>query len=107
MSIGKLKNKVVIQQPGTTRDAGGQKVPSWTTLANVWADIRFPSGLQAIKADAPSSIVRASVRIRARADVQPGMRVVSTVGTLDIKAVLPNLEDRRYVDLTCEQVTNG
>jgi len=102
MQIGKLKNRIRIQQRGAGQDELGQPVDTWADLATVWADIAHPSGLQSIRADAESSVVKASIRIRRRADVTAGMRVVYGTTVYDIQAVLPNERSRDYVDLVCE-----
>jgi SPP1 family predicted phage head-tail adaptor len=100
-----LKHRVSIQRPPTDQDEAGQPTGGWTTFATVWADIRQASGLETIKADAPTSQVKASIRIRRRTDVTAAMRVVHGSTTYEIKAVLDDLADRRHVDLACEVVS--
>lgn len=103
MRAGTLKDWITIQYPGSVKDELGQPIPGWTTLDSMWADIRFPSGLTVVRADAPVSIIKASIRIRRRTDVLPTMRVVDDEGRIyDIKAVLPNKQSRQYIDLVCE-----
>ncbi|MOA62674.1 Phage head-tail joining protein [compost metagenome] len=55
-----------------------------------------------IKADAEVSIVRASIRIRRRTDVDAGMRVLLGAVVYDIEAVLPG-PTREYADLVCKR----
>lgn len=105
MKAGPLNRLVTIQQPGTTQDEAGQPIPGWTTLATVWANIRHLSGVETIKADAPTSVVKASIRIRRRTDVTAAMRVVHGSTTYEIKAVLPDEESRERVDLACEVIS--
>lgn len=106
MDAGQLRDRVTIEQRGTTRDAAGQKVASWTTLATVWANVRHQSGAEAIRADSEVSIVKASIRVRFREDVTAGMRVVKGAAVFDIKAVLPDGQ-RAFVDLVCETGASG
>lgn len=107
MDAGKMNCLVQIQRQSTTRDAGGQKTGAWDLFTSVWANIRHQSGEQSIQAEAEVSVVRASIRIRWRTDVTAAMRVQHGAAVYEIRAVLPDQATRRWVDLVCEQVTNG
>lgn len=103
MEIGRLRSRVTLQSPSTEEDELGQPIPGWVDVASVWADIRNVSGLDAIKSGADVSIVRASARIRYRADVTAAMRLVFGATAYAITAVLPD-QRRKYLDLVCEVV---
>lgn len=102
MQAGRLNRRCVIQQPGTAEDELGQPIPGWVDVATVWADIRHKSGVEAIKAGAPVSTVQASIRIRYRAGVTAGMRVVHNLVAYNIQAVMPDVSGREFLDLACE-----
>jgi len=102
MQAGRLNRRCVIQQPGTAEDELGQPIPGWVDVATVWADIRMKSGIEAIKAGAPVSTVQASIRIRYRAGVTAGMRVVHNLVAYNIQAVMPDVSGREFLDLACE-----
>lgn len=102
MSIGQRKCKVAIQQLTAGQDSIGQPTQTWTTLASVWADIRYLNGMQTIRNDAQMSATKASVRIRRRTDVTTAMRVVYGTTEFAIVAVLPDEQDRNRLDLSCE-----
>ncbi len=104
MQAGKLNRRIAIEQRGTTQDAIGQPVETWTTVAEVWADVRYQRGLEAIKAGADVSVVNLSVRIRYRAGIDAGMRILHGSDVLDIQAVLPDAGRREYIDLACRKV---
>ena len=107
MQAGSLKDRIIIQRHTQAQDEWGSLIPgseAWQEVAKVWSDVKHPSGLGAIKADADVSIVRASIRIRRRTDVDAGMRVLFGSAAYDIKAVLPG-PSRDYVDLVCAKVT--
>lgn len=104
MQAGLLNRRVTLQAPGTTQDELGQPIPGWTDVATLWADIRMKSGLESIKAGAPVSVVQASIRVRYRAGITAGMRVVHNLQAFNITAVLPDVGGREYVDLVCELV---
>ena len=102
MQAGRLNRRCVLQAPGTAQDELGQPIPGWTDVASVWADIRMKSGLESIKAGAPVSVVQASIRIRYRAGINAGMRVVHNLQVYEILAVQPDVGGREYVDLVCQ-----
>ena len=106
MQAGRLNRRCVLQAPGTTTtDEIGQPLPGWTDVATVWGDIRMKSGLESIKAGSPVSTVQASIRIRYRAGINAGMRVVHNLVAYNIVAVMPDVSGREFIDLACEQVT--
>lgn len=105
MQAGRLNRRCVIQQPGTATDELGQPIPGWTDVATVWADIRMKSGLESIKAGASVSTVQASIRIRYRAGINAGMRIVHNLTAYNITAVQPDVGGREFVDLVAEVVT--
>jgi SPP1 family predicted phage head-tail adaptor len=102
-TTGQLRHYVTIQSQASGQDAAGQPNGAWGTHAIVWADIRHVSGLEAVKADAVTSVVKASIRIRARSGVTAAMRVVHGATTYQVLAVLPSA-DRKWTDLVCEVV---
>ena len=102
---GTLNRQVRIQAQTTTQDALGQPLLEWADVAIVWADIRMPKGMQAIKADASVSVAAASIRIRYRTDLNAGMRVLHGATVYQINAVLPDVAGRVFVDLACQVVT--
>lgn len=104
MQAGRLNRRCVLQTPSTATDEIGQPIPGWTDVATVWGDIRMKSGLESIKAGAQVSVVAASIRIRYRSDVNAGMRVVHNLVAYEIKAKLPDVSGREFLDLVCEVV---
>ena len=104
MQAGRLNRKCQLQSPSQSVDELGQPVPGWTDVATVWADIRMKSGLESIKAGASVSTVQASIRIRYRAGINAGMRLVHNLQAYEILAVQPDVGGREFVDLVCQVV---
>jgi SPP1 family predicted phage head-tail adaptor len=104
MDPGNLNRRVTIQRPDTGVDALGQPVGTWSDVAQVWASIINKSGLQALRADQPVSIVQSSIRIRYRADLTAAMRVMHGATVYEIVAVLPEEAGRQWTDLVCQVV---
>lgn len=102
-ATGKLNRRITIERRATGEDQIGQPVDAWETVAELWADVRFLSGISAIKASADVSISKVSIRIRHRTGLDAGMRVLFDGKTFDIQAVLPDGK-RQFVDLVCEVV---
>lgn len=103
IASGQLNSRITIERRSAARDGIGQPVVGWASFAVVWASIKHPSGLQAIKASADVSTVHASIRIRYRAGIDASMRVVHGADIYDIRAVLTN-RPAGYIDLVCEAI---
>jgi len=99
-----MNDRVQILKRIPGRDSAGQPVETWPVLRPVWANVKFQSGAGAMRANADLSIVKCSIRIRVRRDVDASMRVRHLGIDYDIKAVLPDSEDRDFMFLVCESV---
>ena len=107
MRAGTLNRRVTFKQLTDGQDEAGQPIQTWVDLVTVWANVRHLSGVETIKADAGTSIVKASIRIRRRTDINAGMRGYLGAAIYEIKAVLPDEESRERLDLACELVNGG
>ena len=96
MKAGQLRHRVQLQSRLEVFDDIGQPSTSWLTTATVWADVRYLSGLSAIKSGADVSLTKCSVRMRHRA-VNAGQRIVYGDEVFEIDAVLPDGK-REFVD---------
>ena len=105
MKAGMLNSRVTLQTLATGTDAIGQPVTTWADFASVWANIRYLSGIETVKADAQTSVVKASIRIRRRTDITSAMRVVFGTTTFQINVVLPDEQGREHIDLSVEVIT--
>ena len=102
MKAGMLRHRVTLQSRVDTVDDIGQPSTSWLTVATVWADVRYLSGLSAIKSGADISVSKCSIRMRYKA-VSAGQRIVYGDEVFEIDAVLPDGK-REYVDAVCKVV---
>ena len=108
MQAGRLTLLCLLQQPGTAVDELGQPVPDdWDTIAEVWCEPGYLSGIEAIRAGADTSVTKLSMLVRKRAGVTSAMRLVSKHdGTVfQINNVFPHRRDRSSMFLACEVVT--
>lgn len=106
MHAGQLRNVVTIEKRGEGYDEAGQPVTTWSTFATVRGDVRHLSGTETIKADALTPAVRTSIRIRWLEGVTAGMRAQVNDSVYEIRAVMPEMGKRRFIDLVCE-TTDG
>lgn len=106
MKAGTLRDRITIQRKTGHVDTDGQPMDAWEEVAKVWAHVRHQSGSEAIKANAETSTVRASIRIRWRTGIHAGMRVLHAGQVYDIQAVLPGAT-REHVDLVAVQGANN
>ena len=102
MKPEELRHRVEVQAQQATFDEIGQPSTAWQTVAQLWANVRYVSGLSAIKSGADTSVTKVSIRVRHGA-FNAGQRVLHDGKVFDIQAVLPDGR-REYVDLVCEAV---
>lgn len=95
-------NRITIRKRVTGSDTMGQPLTTWQDFATLWGGIRHLTGAAAIKANADISAVRASISVRRRADIEPGMQAVHGTTVYEIKAILPDRERRLDMFLVCE-----
>lgn len=103
MPAGKLNRRIVIRQMQAGTDAIGQPSTTWIDVVTIWADVRFVSGIETIKAGRETSTGRASVRIRATSGITAQMRVLIDGRDYDIVDVVPD-HGRAWLTLICESV---
>lgn len=101
----RAKNRrVIIRQLSAGQDDVGQPTQTWSTLATVWANVRYLSGSQAIQGGAETATSLASIRIAYRTNVTTAMQVVLGSTVFRITAVLPDEVNKLHTDLACEVV---
>lgn len=98
MNAGDLRHRVTIQSQSNVQADNGEMLNTWSDVALVWASIKHVSGLSAIKSGMDVSSVKASIRIRYRAGINAGMRVLHGATVYSIEAVLPS-DRREFLDL--------
>lgn len=99
-----MNQKVTPLRPSIARNAANERVGGHEAMPDVWANIKFQTGAEVLRADADVSVVKCSIRIRARRDVDASWRVRYQGVEYDIKAVIPDSADRDYMFLVCESV---
>jgi SPP1 family predicted phage head-tail adaptor len=107
MRAGRLKHKVMIEEPPATRDAQGGLSGSWVEIAGspVWASITPLSGSRRYEAAQVVQGVSHEITTRYLAGVTSEMKIVYGTRTFRIRSVV-NVDERdRELRLLCEEVT--
>lgn len=105
MRAQSLRHQVTIKRPQPGQDANGQPLVTWVQVGPPRrASILHNTGLATLRANAQTSTVKASIRIRHCTDIRAGMRVHHGAVIYEVRAVLPDEERRDHVDLVVEQV---
>lgn len=107
MKAGKKRHLVQLQSPAGSRDAVGERVTTWTTVASVWAAIE-PIGARELFAAAQA---QAATTHRVRVDystaiaaIDGSWRVLFGSRVLVIDGKPRNIEERnREIELLCSE----
>ena len=105
MRAGPMNKRCTLMQSQAVERSGGGRPVTWVEVGKVWAEITLPTGRTAPMADRLEVDITAEIKIRYRADVVEGMRLVSPIGTYLIGAALPD-RDPAMLRLLCSSVTN-
>ena len=76
MQAGKLRHRVIVQQPTISRNSLGEEIPSWGTFATVWASIEPLSGREYTTLRAELAQVTTRIRMRYLAGLTSKMRIL-------------------------------
>lgn len=100
----KMNDRITLLKREHGRDAAGQPIENWAALPDIWSNVKFETGAQVLRANADISVVRVSIRIRRRADVDHTFRVRHKGVEYDVKSALPDSADSAFMFLVCESV---
>lgn len=110
LKTSKFIEKIEVFQNVETQDSQGDIVNNLVSVAILWADIRFMNGKEFIRSGI-ASINSVSIRLRwdSKADKITANNIVKWKDkTINITAVLPDMETRAYIDLVGEiGITNS
>lgn len=99
-----LNHRITLLKRAASRNAANERVNGWVDLGDTWADVRFQTGAEVLRAGADVSIVKCSIRIRARPGIDASMGVRYLGVVYKISAPMPDSTDRQYMFLVCESV---
>ena len=99
MTASARRHRCALQARVAAVDEIGQPSVEWALVREFYGNIRYLSGLSAIKSGADTSIAKVSIRALHGA-FDAGQRVVSEGVVFEIQAVLPDGK-RKELDLVC------
>jgi SPP1 family predicted phage head-tail adaptor len=111
MNIGKLRNKVELQNYTTSADSVGQPTKTWTTFATVWAHIKPMSGREVITAEQPIGETTHTITIRYNSSIDESSRiryydnVKGVYRIFDINYIGDRDEKNEMMTLVCKEKT--
>lgn len=100
----KLNRRIIVERLVDLQDEFGQPVQQWVEHCRLWADFMTLTGRgfmtqEFFSGGSEVSRPTASIRIRRRTDITPQMRIRYNGQIYEIRVVLPDTTDNRYVDL--------
>jgi len=105
ISAGQLRERISIQARGSTRDAFGQDIATWTTSAsNVPAYIRPLSMSERFVADQVQANIDKQIVIRYTSVVNPKSRIIWNSQEYDVKSIIDYNERRHQIALLVDRV---
>jgi SPP1 family predicted phage head-tail adaptor len=100
----KLNTRVAFERPASGVDTFGQPVVGWVPAFKRWAHIKTLTGAGFMNQEFQTgglevSRPTASIRVRMCDDIDATMRVIVKGRPYEIRVVLPDLQDDRYLDI--------
>lgn len=106
MSSGRRDKLVTFKRRGTTQDAAGQVIETWTEIETVWASIEPIAGREYFNASGERAEVTHRLGVVYGPSLAPRDRAEYGARVFDIKSVINVRELNRDLELMCtEHVT--
>lgn len=103
--VGRLSQRVDIEEYTTSDDGMGGTTTTWSTLDTVWADIKPLTGDEKMRLGEYQSDLTHKIKIRYRSDVDSEKRVSYNGRTFNIKYLLNRDEKDAYLEMTATEET--
>jgi head-tail adaptor len=101
---GTLRERIVIEQPVSVRNAMGLQQPGWEQICTCRASIALESVGAESEGQALSAMPRFRVTVRRRDGIQVGQRVGWGERTMTIRQVLDDPLAKDRLTMRCEEV---
>jgi SPP1 family predicted phage head-tail adaptor len=101
---GTLRERIVIEQPVSVRNAMGLQEPGWEQVCRCLASVVLDSVGAEAEAQALSAMPRFKVTIRWREGVALDQRVTWSGRTLMVRQLLDDPRNRDRIVMRCEEV---
>lgn len=94
MKSGDLRHRIILEQPVRSKNAMGEQIDTFVSVATVWAAVEPLTGTWLFQAQQADSKVSGRVRIRYREDIKPTWRILFDGRYLSIVSIL-NPDERK------------
>lgn len=101
---GDLRERVLIQQVSTTRDAMGGEIQAWSNLGTFWAQVAPMSAGEQYRRSQVQSSANWKITVRYNASITPQMRIAWRGHTFLVKGMTNPDMRRRFLELACEEL---
>jgi SPP1 family predicted phage head-tail adaptor len=107
MQAGQLRHRVTFKRKVATQNTFSEEVPTWVTVATVWAAVEPLSGRELVSQQRTESLLTHRIRIRRRTDLDPTMRVHEGAHVYQVDSILDANKPGEMVLMCTEVVANG
>lgn len=105
INSGQMRERVLLQQPATSRTGLGTANIGWEDVAEVWASVRGLSSREVLQAMQANSIATHEVRIRFYPGISATWRIVWRSRVLEFAGAPMERELRSQHVILCKEVT--
>jgi SPP1 family predicted phage head-tail adaptor len=104
---GEMRTSVTLKNRSVTTDSGGARVPTYSTIATVWAKWANVHGSEVWAAESVNAIAPATVMIRYRSGIDHTCVVVKGSDIYEIVSI-DNIQERNeYLELKVQKAKAG
>ena len=103
LSVGKMRERIVIQSQGRTTDLGGGAAVAWSTVATTWARIVPSSGSESFSGMQVTNTNTFEITMRYRTNITTTNRILWGSRTFNIRSVINNNERDKYLTVVAEE----
>lgn len=102
--IGARRHKISILSATRTADGGGGASETFVPFVDLWAEISKLSSTQDVLGERQRRLKRIAATIRARHDIDTGMRLAIDGDTFEITSIESGDDREKTLTLVCEEV---
>ena len=103
--IGDLRHRVTLQGVSDAVGDGGEKVRTWPTIANVWAELTPAQIPVKTRAGRVEFVTSMTITCPYAANYLTTRRIVLGARTFQVQSIINLNEGQRYVQFQCEEVS--
>jgi SPP1 family predicted phage head-tail adaptor len=99
MNAGQLRDRITIKRETNTPDGTGGYDRSWSTVAEVWANIVSMNGREAVLGQVLQGISTFQITVRHRTDIEPAMQILWGTRELNVQSAEDKAGTRQWTTI--------